>query len=87
MNASYRKPWERGVIWHIKEFWALYLFLGQAIWTFGFAQFTIWDHEKRIASLEVTQKSEDVILSEIKTKLASIETSIKYIEQTLSKVK
>ena len=81
--ASYRKPWEQGVIWHLKEYWALYLFLGQAIWTMWFANFTLSDHSNRIATLEEKQQSEDIILTEIKTKLASIETSIKYIEKSI----
>lgn len=79
--ASYRKPWERGLVWHIKEFWFLYMALAQLIYTFGFTNFTLQDHERRITLAEKTGISQDVMLSEIKSQLASINTSLKYIEQ------
>ena len=87
MNANYRRPWETWPIAHLKAYWAFYLFVGQAIWTLWFANFTLQDHDKRIASLEQRQNSEDVLLTEIKSRLASIDTSIKYIEQTLTKMR
>lgn len=80
------KPTDTWIIAHLKTYWAVYMFIGQTIWMTGFFNFTIADHSKRIENLEQKQETEDIILSEIKTKLASIETSIKYIEQSISKI-
>ena len=83
--ASYRKPWEQGVIWHLKEYWFLYAFIFQTIYTFWFNNFTIQNHTDRIAQLETRQNNEDVLLSEIKSRLASIDTSVEFIKQIVQK--
>jgi ribosomal protein L25 (general stress protein Ctc) len=48
-------------------------------------QFTLDEHSKKIASIQIEQKEHNVVAQDIQTRLASIETSLKYIEQMVKK--
>ena len=83
--ASYRRPWETWLIAHLKEYWFLYAAIIQIVYTFWFVQFTLTDHTEKILALQIEQKDHNIVAQDIQTRLASIETSLKYIEQMVKK--
>lgn len=66
---------------HLKQYWYIYAFTAQLIINYSFVNNTLTQHEKRIDTLETKVERADLNLGEIKTVLAEIKTSIKYIEQ------
>lgn len=68
---------------HLKEYWFAYAFAVQLILTWGYINHSIKNHEARIEKLEVDQETNEVNLAEINSRLASIETSLKFIEKSL----
>ena len=76
---------ERGIVNHIKEYWIIYAFAGQLIMNYTVTNQTLKDHTKRIEKLETKAESTDIVVTEIRTKLSSIETSILYIKEAVKK--
>lgn len=73
---------------HIKEYWLIYAFIGQLIVSYTLTtqsiesnKISIEANQARIVKLEQAQDSEAIVLSDIKSKLASIETSILFIRE------
>ena len=67
----------------VKEYWVILLVIGQFIFTVFTLQTGFKDHEKRIATLEQYREKEVVVLTDIQSRLASIETSILFIKERL----
>ena len=67
----------------IKENWILLAFLVQLILTWGFLQNSVTNHEERIKTLESERVSEALSISEINSRLSSIETSLIFIKEAL----
>lgn len=69
---------------HLKKYWQLYAFVAYVIvqWTvFGG---NIEANTQRIDGLEERQQEEEIILLDIRTQLASINTSLEFIKQELN---
>ena len=73
----------RNIFNHIKDYWILYAFIVQLVVNFTITGQTLEDHAERIQTLEKKQESEEILLSEIRTKLSSIETSILFIKDAI----
>ena len=74
---------DKGIIQHLKEYWLIYGFVAQLIINYTATSQTLADHNRRLIELEKKQESEELIITEIRTKLASIETSLIYIKDAL----
>lgn len=66
-----------------KEYWVILVVIGQFIFTIFTLQTGYKDHEKRIATLEQYREKEVIVLTDIQSRLASIETSILFIKDRL----
>ena len=69
----------RNIMKHIKENWIIYAFVVQLITTFVLNSADHVAFEKRLITLEQKQDTEEVTLTEIKSRLASIDTSLKFL--------
>lgn len=67
----------------IKTNWIVLAFLAQIIGTWFVLNNTVNDHEKRISDLENYREQETLVLTDIQSRLASIETSILFIKDRL----
>ncbi len=67
----------------IKENWIFIIVIVQFVYTVFTLQNNFQDHEKRIISLETKQEKEDIVLNDIRSRLASIETSLVFIKDRL----
>jgi hypothetical protein len=67
----------------LKENWIFIVVIGQFILTIGLLQTTVKDHEERIGQLERERVTEALSISEINSRLASIETSLIFIKEAL----
>jgi len=67
----------------LKENWIFIVVIGQFILTFGFIQNSVNDHEERLKRLENERISEALAISEINSRLSSIETSLLFIKDAL----
>jgi len=67
----------------LKENWMIIIVIGNAIMTVTALQGGFRNHEERISKLEVYRDNETVVLSEIQSRLASIETSLIFIKEAL----
>lgn len=68
---------------HIKSYWLIYAFCVQLVMSYTIAEASISDHERRIGVLESSEVTRGVVLAEINSRLASIETAIKFIEKAM----
>jgi hypothetical protein len=77
---------KKGVVPHLSKYWVMYLFIGQMIITFttNFNQLQVLDN--RVDALEKKQDSNDLVSIEVRTKLASIETSLEFIKKSVSRL-
>lgn len=64
---------------HLKEYWVIYVFIAQLIIMGAWNSFQHTDYEKRITALEIYQQDNQIILTDIQTRLASIETNIVWL--------
>jgi septation ring formation regulator EzrA len=71
----------RNLISHIKDNWFMYLFIGQLIFSYAVFSSRIEENDKRIVQLEEEQHANQVTLSEIKSRLASIDTNLEYLKR------
>lgn len=71
---------------HIKTYWVMYLFVLQMIITLTTNVNHIQNLETRVAALEKKQDATDAVLVEVRTRLASIETSLEFIKHSVSKL-
>jgi galactokinase len=74
---------QKPLLTFIKENWILIVVVAQFILNMGYINNALTQHEKRIIVLENTKEQNAIIISEINSRLASIETSLKFIEKTL----
>ena len=72
---------DKNFITHLKENWFIYLFVGQLVFNFAITGTRITNAEERISTLEGYQRTEQVTLSEIKSRLASIDTNLEYLKR------
>ena len=72
---------DNNLIGHLKQYWFMYAFAVQFIINYNFVNTTLQAHSKRLDILEIKVEKADLNLTEIKTTLAEIKTSIRYIEQ------
>ena len=68
---------------HIKEYWLLYAFIAQLVITVALNGADHENFEKRITKLEKSQNEEQIILTDIQTRLSSIETNLEWIKRNL----
>ena len=76
---------------HLSKYWTIYAFVLQAV-VFGTLQYAnIQSQDKRVSALEMSQTIQDARMvkmdetsSEIKTRLASIDTSLIFIKSALN---
>ena len=73
----------KNILTHVKDNWILYAFIAQLIATFVINNADHIQFRKDITELQDYRKNETLQLADIQTRLASIETSIKYIERKL----
>jgi chaperonin cofactor prefoldin len=66
---------------HIKEYWVMYLFVGSLIVNYSTTQTAIASLNQRTDKLEVSQERSDLNYSEIRSRLASIDTNIQYLKE------
>ena len=67
----------------LKENWVIIVTMGSILLFFGYVQTAIPNHEDRIRALEVNKEQNALLIAEINSRLASIETSLKFIEKQL----
>lgn len=67
----------------IKENWIILAFIAQLITSYALTGENMKNLDVRVTALENKQEKEEVVLLQIQTDVASIKTSIKYIEQSL----
>ena len=80
-----------GLVSHLNKYWAIYFCIAQLIVTFTFGYARIGTAESKIAELQASQNSQDAIIdsqrtdaSDIKARLASIDTSLLFIKSALN---
>lgn len=73
-----------GILNHLVKFGAIYLFIGQMIITFTTNANKIQVLDSRLTKVEERQNQTEAILVEVRTKLASIETSLEFIKRSVS---
>jgi hypothetical protein len=73
----------RNIISHIKDNWIIYAFIVQLIATFVINNADHISFNNRINKLEQYREDETKVLLEMQKDLASIKTSILYIEKSL----
>jgi hypothetical protein len=69
----------------LKENWIFVVVIGQFIVTFGVLQTVVKDHDARIKTLETEKVASALSISEINSRLASIETSLIFIKEAVRK--
>jgi hypothetical protein len=74
---------DKSFITLLKENWIIIVVIGQFIVNMGYINNAINQHEKRISVLETSKEQNALIVAEINSRLASIETSLKFIEKQL----
>lgn len=67
----------------LKENWVIIVVIGQFILNMGYINNALTEHDKRIVILENNKEQNALVVSEINSRLASIETSLKFIERQL----
>ena len=72
---------DKNFIQHLKDYWILYLFVGQMVFSVAVTGSRLNAAENRLDTLESYQRSEQVTLTEIKTRLASIDTNLEYLKR------
>lgn len=72
---------DNNFIQHIKDNWVIYVVAGQLIFNIGISGIRDTNMENRISTLEAYQRQEQVTLTEIKTRLASIDTNLEYLKK------
>lgn len=73
----------KNIIGHLKDNWIVYAFIAQLIATFVINNADHLEFRKDIVELQNYRSAETIQLSDIQTRLASIETSLKYIERAI----
>ena len=72
---------DKSIIQHLKDNWILYLFVGNMIYSTAITGSRLATAENRIDTLEAYQRQEQVTLTEIKTRLASIDTNLEFLKK------
>tara|TARA_R110000868_G_scaffold405125_2_gene684120 strand:+ start:123 stop:353 length:231 start_codon:yes stop_codon:yes gene_type:complete len=67
----------------LKDNWIIIVVIGQFLFTVYTLQNGFTDHENRISELELTKVTNALNISEINSRLASIETSLVFIKEAL----
>jgi hypothetical protein len=67
----------------LKDNWMVVAFIVQLIVTYALLNSTVANHEQRIVKLEDYREKESIVLADIQSRLASIETSIMFIKERL----
>jgi len=67
----------------LKENWIILGFLVQIVVTWTLFSANITEHDKRLVKLEEYRDAESIVLNDIQTRLASIETSLVFIKERL----
>lgn len=75
---------KNGILNHLIKFGAIYLFIGQMIITFTTQSNKLQVIDTRLAKVEERQNQTDSVLIDVRTKLASIETSLEFIKRSVS---
>lgn len=75
------EPSNKNMLRHLKEYWVIYAFIAQLIATFVMNQQDHLNFTERIEKLEHYREAETVLLSDIQSRLASIETSLMFIKE------
>ena len=63
----------------IKNYWAVIAFIGGVITQWAVHRGTLTDHERRIEKLETNEDARSIILADIQTRLASIQTTLEFL--------
>lgn len=72
---------DKNFLQHLKDYWILYLFVGQMIFSVAITGSRLKAVEGRTDMLEAYQRQEQVTLTEIKMRLASIDTNLEFLKQ------
>ena len=72
---------DKTILQHLKDNWIIYLFVGNIIYSTAITGSRLNAVETRTDMLEAYQRQEQVTLTEIKTRLASIDTNIEYLRK------
>ncbi len=72
---------DKTILQHLKDNWIIYLFVGNIIYSTAITGSRLSAAENRIDTLEAYQRQEQVTLTEIKTRLASIDTNLEYLKK------
>lgn len=72
---------DNNFIQHVKDNWVIYVVAGQLIFNISISGIRDTNMEARINTLEAYQRTEQVTLTEIKTRLASIDTNLEYLKK------
>lgn len=73
----------KNILNHLKDNWILYAFIAQLFTTFVLNNADHIEFRKDISELQEYRNQETILLTDIQKDLASIKTSILYIERTL----
>lgn len=71
----------KNVINHIKDNWVAYVLIFQIITSFVMNSADHIEFKKDIAELQSYNKDQQITLSEIKSRLASIDTNLEYLKR------
>lgn len=74
---------EKSFLRLLKENWVIIVVIGQFLFTVYTLQNGFTNHEARITKLEDNQRTEALVISEINSRLSSIETSLIFIKEAL----
>ncbi len=78
---------EKNILDHLKSNWILYAFIVQVIMAFSSYSFRITSVEAQVVDLKQDAQKDNVTLSEINAKLASLQTSVDFIRAQVDRSK
>lgn len=73
----------KNILSHIKDNWIVYAFAVQLVISYTITNQTLQDHTQRIEALEKKQEAEEVILTEIRVQLSSIQATVLSIKESI----
>jgi len=72
---------DSNILQHLKDNWIFYLFVGQMIFSVAITGTRLSQAETRLGNLEIYQEKNQTTLTDIKARLASIDTNLEYLKR------